>query len=219
VERSSIEESKMKTIACISDTHQHHKKLIMVESDIIIHAGDFTYHGERNETLKFLDWYATLPQKDKLLVCGNHEKWISKHPAILDTWCRDRNITLLRNETVEVQGLKIFGSPYSVEFGDWAYGLPDDQLAQIWNMIEPDVDVVVTHGPAYVYLDKCMDGRRVGSRTLGDKLETIANLKLHVCGHIHESRGIQEGRFKTVNDANCGIPYSIVSLVPFVVEM
>jgi len=209
----------MKTIACISDTHQHHKKLIIPETDIIIHAGDFTYHGETKECIKFLDWYAQTPAKDKLLICGNHEVSISKHIGLLQMWCQERNITLLRNETVEVQGLKVFGSPYSVEFGAWAYGLPDEKLKDIWDMIPDDVDIVVTHGPAYNQLDRCMDGRLVGSMSLAGRLEKLSNLKLHVVGHIHESRGMLTERWTTVNAANCGIPYSNVRLEPFVVEL
>lgn len=208
-------------IACISDTHQHHKKITIPPVDMIIHAGDFTYHGELHEVERFLDWYSIQDSKYKILVCGNHEKEISKYPDLLRQWCEDRNIQLLRNEHTVVEGLNIFGSPYSVEFGNWAYGLPEEKLQHIWNMILPDTDILITHGPAYGRLDECPGGR-VGSVTLRDHIDkgNLPNLKLHVTGHIHESRGTMfKDGYLTVNAAICGIPYTDVIINPITVEI
>jgi Icc-related predicted phosphoesterase len=212
--------SKRIKITCISDTHQHHNKVIVPKCDILIHAGDFTYHGELKEVNKFIEWYAKQPAKHKILICGNHEKWISKNIHFLRALCLDNNIQLLDNNHITIEGLKFFGSPYSVEFGNWAYGLPDDRLQDIWDCIDTDVDVLITHGPAYKRLDKCPNGN-VGSKTLQKHIETkLKQLKLHVVGHIHESRGTMvENGVLTVNAAICGIPYTDVITNPITVEI
>lgn len=208
-------------LCLISDTHQHHKKIIMPDCDIVIHAGDFSYHGEDVEVEKFLNWYRKQNIKYKLLIAGNHEKGCAKDMTLLKQKCENYDITLLNNNHITIEGVKFFGSPYSVEFGQWAFGLPDDKLQDIWNYIDPDVDVLITHGPAFGTLDKTLSGLRVGSKTLTNHINNVLwNLKLHVVGHIHESRGCYfNGKFLTVNASICGIPYTDVLLNPITVEI
>lgn len=206
-------------IACISDTHQHHKKIIMPNCDMIIHAGDFTYHGELEEVQKFLKWYGQQKAKYKILVCGNHEKWISRQGDLLKKMCEDEGIQLLHNSHTIIGGLTIFGSPYSVRFGNWAYGLDETDLATIYDTISDTVDIVVTHGPAYDRLDWCPSGK-VGSTALAYRLDQLSDLKLHITGHIHESRGtILKNGVLTVNASICGIPYTDLIINPITVEI
>jgi len=207
-------------IACISDTHQHHKKIVMPDCDMIIHAGDFTYHGEFEEVDKFLKWYGQQRANHKILVCGNHEKWISRQPLqLLQQMCENEGIKLLHNSHTIIEGLKIWGSPYSKKFGNWAYGLDETDLANIYDTISDDVDIVVTHGPAYDRLDWCPGGK-VGSTALTHRLDQLPNLKLHITGHIHESRGTMlRNGVLTVNAAICGIPYTDVIVNPITVEL
>jgi Icc-related predicted phosphoesterase len=207
-------------ICCISDTHQHHKKIIVPACDMIICAGDFTYHGEDDEVDRFLSWFGELPIKHKILVCGNHEKGVANNYPIFREKCRDRCITTLRNEHAIIEGFTIFGSPYSVKYGPWAYGMPDKDLMDIWNMALPDTDIFISHGPAYKQLDWCPRGGHVGSKTLARRLKQLKKLKLHQAGHIHESRGIKiNKKYLTVNSSICGIPYSDVLINPITIEI
>jgi Icc-related predicted phosphoesterase len=212
-------------ITCISDSHCHHKKIIMPETDMIIHAGDFTYHGEIQEVTKFLKWFGEQKAEHKILICGNHEVEISKHPQLLAELCENEGIRLLRNQHYTVERYKIFGSPYTPTFGrGWAYMMDDQDLIQVWDMIDNDVDILITHGPAYKRLDLCPGGH-VGSKTLLEKITNeFHNLKLHVTGHIHESRGTAlhktiYGNYMTVNAAICGIPYTDLIINPITVEL
>ena len=209
-------------ICCLSDTHQHHKKIKMPEVDMIIHAGDFTYRGELDEVKKFLQWYGEQKAKYKLLVCGNHEVEISKQPfQLLQQMCEDQGIRILNNNHTIVEGLTIFGSPNSNKFGHgWAYNSTENELENIYSSILPDTDVIITHGPAYGRLDRVLMGNCVGSMALTKRISELSNLKLHVTGHIHESRGtlIRNGVL-TVNAAICGIPYTDVIINPIVVEL
>jgi Icc-related predicted phosphoesterase len=212
--------SKLK-ICCISDTHQHHRKVIVPECDLIIHAGDFTYHGDDDEVDKFLNWFEELPIKHKIVVCGNHEKGISTNYPAFEQKCRDRCIISLRNEHAIIEGFTIFGSPYSVKFGPWAYGMEDKDLADIWNMASPDTDIFISHGPPKNILDNCRGGN-VGSQTLADRIEKeLHNLKLCVFGHIHENGGqiVFKNEVLYVNAAICGIPYSDVKFNPVTVTI
>jgi Icc-related predicted phosphoesterase len=206
-------------ITCISDTHQHHKKIKMPSTDMIIHAGDFTYHGELDEVQKFLQWYGEQKAKYKILVCGNHEKWISTQGNLLKQLCQNEGIQLLHNSHTVIEGLTIFGSPYSRKFGPWVYGLDEADLGLIYDNILPDTDIVITHGPAYDRLDWCPNGN-VGSTALAHSLDQLINLKMHVTGHIHESRGTMlRNGVLTVNASICGIPYSDVIFNPITVEI
>jgi Icc-related predicted phosphoesterase len=209
-------------ICCLSDTHQHHKKIKMPEVDMIIHAGDFTYRGELDEVKKFLQWYGEQKAKYKLLVCGNHEVEISKQPfQLLQQMCEDQGIRILNNNHTIVEGLTIFGSPNSNKFGHgWAYNSTENELENIYSSILPDTDVIITHGPAYGRLDRVLMGNCVGSMALTKRISELSNLKLHVTGHIHESRGILiRNGVLTVNAAICGIPYTDVIINPIVVEL
>jgi Icc-related predicted phosphoesterase len=214
-------------IACISDTHQHHKKLVVPAGcDMIIHSGDFTYHGELKEVINFLDWYKNQKPKYKLLICGNHEVEISKQPfQILQQLCCDRDIILLNNTHVTIEGKKFFGSPNTPTFGHgWAHMMNEQQLANVWSSIDGDIDVLITHGPAKGVLDKTLSGVSAGSQTLRDRIDNLTQLKLHVFGHIHEDRGISLNSnghrdFISVNASICGIPYTDFLINPIKVEI
>jgi len=209
-------------ICCLSDTHQHHKKIKMPEVDMVIHAGDFTYHGELEEVKKFLQWYGEQKAKYKLLVCGNHEVEISKQPfQLLQQMCENEGIQILNNTHTVIQGLTIFGSPNSNKFGHgWAYNSTENELENIYASILPDTDVIITHGPAYGRLDRVLMGTHAGSMALAKRISELSNLKLHVTGHIHESRGtmIRNGVL-TVNAAICGIPYTDVIINPVTITL
>lgn len=209
-------------ITCLSDTHMHHKKITMPETDMIIHAGDFTYRGELDEVKKFLTWYGQQQAKYKILVCGNHEVGISKQPfQLLQQMCENEGIKILNNSHTVIEKLTIFGSPNSGEFGNgWAYNSTEEELENIYNSILPDTDIVITHGPARGSLDKVLSGELVGSPSLAKRLSELKNLKLHITGHIHESRGIKfNNNYITVNAAICGIPYTDVLINPVTITL
>jgi Icc-related predicted phosphoesterase len=160
---------------CISDTHTFQDALEIPDADMIIHAGDMSGRGTIQEISNFLQWYAELPHKYKILIAGNHDKFI-KH-------------------------VKIHGSPRTPEFCDWAFncwrtkkekedpfrGYLYPYIGDYWDLIPYDTDILVTHGPPAYVLDKCPGGN-VGCDRL---LETVQDIKpkYHVFGHIHESAG------------------------------
>jgi 3',5'-cyclic AMP phosphodiesterase CpdA len=92
----------------------------------------------------------------------------------------------------EVPPVKIYGSPWQPEFFDWAFNLPRGPLlAEKWNAIPNDTDILITHGPPHKILDLTEgDKLHVGCEELR-KLFDSGSIKprLHVFGHIHETYG------------------------------
>lgn len=202
-------------IACISDTHYRHKYIdsrYFENVDILIHAGDFTSNGNQAQTIAFLVWLESLPIKHKVFIAGNHDLYCCSDTFQYLLKEHAPNCHYLLNSDVVIEGLKIWGSPYSNTFGHWAYMKDDEDLALIWDQIPSDTNIVITHGPAYHIADKVLNHRfnespHVGSMSLADKLWNLPTLALHVTGHIHESQGIYPGRYLTVNASVCDLNY------------
>jgi len=187
----------MKIILC-SDTHGKHDDLNndLPEADMIIHSGDITSTGRENEVLKFLDWFGSLPYKHKIFIAGNHDFYfeakLSAFPPIytkLPEKYNQMGITYLMDEMVEIEGLKIYGSPWQPFFYDWAFNLNRGyEIAKVWEKIPKKVDILITHGPPYGILDYTPNYLNVGCEELYKRIIKVKP-KIHVFGHIHFARG------------------------------
>src|SRR3990167_11212626 len=171
-------------IVAISDTHHKHYYLKLPKGDILIHAGDWTYRGERIERMLVLDYLNVISKKYKhvITIMGNHDinmtkSWFKSINSLSD------NVHVLQDDGIEIDGINFYGSPYSVRFGDWGFGEPDDKLALRFNHIPKKTDILITHGPAYSILDKNRDGECCGSKSLYEKIKMLPNLKHHIFGH------------------------------------
>lgn len=95
---------------------------------------------------------------------------------------------------MEVEGLTIFGSPFTPKYskGSFKYAKKDDEI--LWNSLPPGIDILVTHCPPFGILDKTSSDQLAGSPAL--KKWVLKNSpKWHIFGHIHEARGkiVSEG--------------------------
>jgi 3',5'-cyclic AMP phosphodiesterase CpdA len=52
-------ESKTISVVALSDTHNSVRTIGIPNSDILIHAGDFTNHGSKEEITQFNEWLGT----------------------------------------------------------------------------------------------------------------------------------------------------------------
>jgi len=69
---------------CISDTHgMHHSLAPLPEGDILIHAGDCLGSGSVKSLQSFAEWLEAQPHRHKILVAGNHDDAIEKHPDLI----------------------------------------------------------------------------------------------------------------------------------------
>lgn len=180
-------------IHCISDTHALHRQLIIPEGiDLIIHAGDATNYRElyKNEIEfeDFLDWYSKLDIEFKILIAGNHCAWATKNYN--KEKVKEAGIIYLEHEFVTINGIKIFGSPYTPTFGSWYFNVDRSKLDKYWKVLKDDIDILVTHGPPYGVLDLAHDyGNK--AELCGDKrlLNHVNRIKpkYHIYGHTHSN--------------------------------
>jgi len=176
-------------LVIISDTHCTQPNV--PDGDVLIHCGDFTFHGRAFETKDSLEWFNSLPHKHKLFTAGNHELgWEDevKRNVYLD-WAS--KCTYLHATGVEIDGVKFWGSPFQPDFMGWAFQLPrGNRLKEHWSLIPDDTDVLITHGPPYGFGDTNGDPRdfRFGDK---DLLARVLEVKpdVHCYGHAHGGYG------------------------------
>lgn len=192
--------SKLKIVA-ISDTHNRHDKLVIPKCDILFHTGDWSGLGREYEIREFARWLNKQPQaKHVVLIPGNHELEFEKAlPASLQ-WFKEEcpNAHLLINESITIEGIKIFGSPITPFFLDWAWNKHrGDDIQKYWDAIPIDTQILLTHGPPYGILDQVLysDGTpkspNLGCYQLMNKIKELKDLDLHFFGHIHSPGGRQ----------------------------
>lgn len=228
----------------ISDTHSKHNKLVIPECDILFHSGDWTFTGQRHEVENFAKWLNKQPAKHIVLTAGNHERIFERAIQGSDqdpssrTWITDKcpRAHLLIHESVEIEGLKIFGSPWTPAFGhDWAYNAGRDVveashifkpfIGDLWKDIPLDTNILITHGPGLGTLDWVTDfsaGRiiNVGCHELSKKIYELKDLKIHAFGHLHYKGGcvMEQDGVKYINASSCDDQYNVTHL-PVVIEL
>ena len=160
------------TIFAFSDTHGMYRRLaIPSEADILICAGDACEGFNPADLQDFFAWYISIPAKLRIFVPGNHDRIFDQEPV------RARNlipggVLYLENDGIEFDDIKFYSVPAR-------HYLRDTQVT-----IPADVDFLITHGPAYSYLD-----RDLGCKQLFLSVAS-ARPKYHIFGHVHEE-GLQ----------------------------
>lgn len=188
----------MKVIA-ISDTHTKHDKIYkwLEPADMIICAGDISSRGYEYEVKNFLAWYSALPYQYKILIAGNHDFLFEGNPEKIKE-IMPENIIYLENSSVNIEGHKIYGSPITPFFYDWAFNRHRGaEIKPYWDKIDEDTEVLITHGPPKGVLDYVHGGSRqvyndsdnVGCADLSNRINELKNLKVHIFGHIHDQYG------------------------------
>ena len=119
-------------------------------------------------------------------IAGNHDWPFQNSPKAIKE--ADLPWTYLQDSSTTFKGLNVYGTPWSKEFGDWAFMKDELRLTGKWNMIPDDTDILICHGPPKYYGDRTWDGRFEGSEGLTWRIGQVSP-KLVVFGHIHEGRG------------------------------
>jgi Icc-related predicted phosphoesterase len=179
----------------MSDTHSFHHHIPEIpDGDILVHCGDFTLAGSINEVVDFADWFGKLPHPEKIVISGNHERCISEERILGEKIFTHSHY--LDNSSIEIDGLKFYGSPWTPSFRQMREGLgfyKHHMSASSYGHIPRDTDVLITHGPPAFILDEPYSGaEHVGCGYLLNKV-TKLDPKVHAFGHIHEAYGIKKG--------------------------
>mmetsp|Transcript_52909 Transcript_52909/g.141392 ORF Transcript_52909/g.141392 Transcript_52909/m.141392 type:complete len:484 (-) Transcript_52909:409-1860(-) len=207
------------------------------DGDLLIHAGDATMYGGEDELLDLVKFLGAQPHKHKVFVAGNHDlslhrAWYS-HAIETGVWpsgpppskdlvtdllaCRERfqeacasaGVTYLEDEEFEVEGLTVYGSPWSAFFGNWAFNVKRGvQATQLWQKIPVACDILVTHGPPLGILDVEMrHGEHTGDGALLHAVQSVCP-RAHVFGHVHEGYGACfDGATAYINASTCDSNY------------
>lgn len=213
-------------ITCISDTHNQHLHIPpdwLEGGDVLVHAGDVSGRGTLKEIEAFLEWFNEQPYTYKIFIAGNHDFWFEKTTGfVVNEMLQEKypNVKYLNDSGVEIDGVKFWGSPVQPWFYDWAFNRVGTDICEHWDMIPLDTDVLITHGPMKGILDMTLRGVSTGCPYLLEKSAEMTNLKLFVCGHIHEAYGKFEfpdgGVF--VNASTLNFNYNVQNK-PIVVEI
>ena len=193
-------DTKNMKILHISDTHGMHNLFPrdMFEGiDMVIHSGDCSNSGYLQhsilEVTNFLNWYEMLPVAYKIFVAGNHDTAIARN-SIRQADIEMRGIIYLENESVEIEGIKIWGSPITPTFGDWSFMKARDKTHEVWKTIPVDTDIIVVHGPPKGVRDITYN-RENKLEMCGDlalaKAIAIIKPRLVMFGHIHNFKDIE----------------------------
>ena len=90
----------------------------------------------------------------------------------------------LEHELVEVEGLKIFGSPYTMYYCGSAFQIKPEKLKIYWDSIPDNLDILITHGPPFGIFDQTAKKVNAGCKALLEKVKQVKP-KIHIFGHIH----------------------------------
>lgn len=212
-------------IVAISDTHMVHDDHgahvpNIPDGDILIHSGDATFRGRPHEIYRFSKWFHSLPHKHKIFVAGNHDLMFEDDPSravsILygdpQYWSEpipnNKRCIYLQDNEVTIEGLRIYGAPWSPRFFDWAFNLDRGPAIKAkWDLIPEGIDILVTHGPPLGQGDLSTRLERLGCTDLMDAVNRVKP-KIHIFGHIHSGYGISENQGTTfINASMCDETY------------
>ena len=180
-------------LVLISDTHGYHRYIdLPKDCDLLIHCGDLTMSGEMDVVIDYADWVNENGYKGKnLFVPGNHDfcfdqtngglRYNAEARAHLEG---EAGTIYMVDRLVTIDGLNFYGAPWCPNLERWAFY---DGGKDCYASAPTEIDVLVTHSPAFGVLDFC--GPHVGSKFLSSYIRRSSAL-LHAHGHIHECYGV-----------------------------
>ncbi|NHI93984.1 MAG: metallophosphoesterase [Candidatus Lokiarchaeota archaeon] len=200
---------------CMADTHELHHHFKVPKGDVYINAGDFTNLGEKRAISSFNEHLASLSHDYKIVIAGNHDMMFEKNPKLAKSLLK--NCIYLENTSIEIEGIKIYGSPHTPWFYDWAFNLQRGKpLQEKWALIPEDTDILITHGPPLGHGDFVKNSSE-GCEDLLHRIQEIKP-KFHIFGHIHEGYGItKEGKTTCINASSVDENYK-PNNEPFIFE-
>jgi Icc-related predicted phosphoesterase len=190
-------------IVALSDLHG---ELIdnIPSGDVLIVAGDFSARGNMMGVLNFKGWLNELPFSHKIVIAGNHDGYVEDYNHIARLLLESEDTVYLENSGTEINGLKVWGSPFTPEFNGWHFMRErGDEMAEIWKQIPDDTNILVTHGPPLNILDTNGRHEHCGCWDLRERIKHLKKLKLSIFGHLHSAHGISE--IDGVKFVNCSV--------------
>ena len=180
-------------IVAIADVHGRLPK-DMPECDLLLIAGDISPKQCKNyESVnswlakRFKPWLAGVPAKHVVGVAGNHDFIFRDHKELVP---RNLRWHYLQDSGIELEGVKIWGTPWSRRYQGWAFEGDEEELAQRYAMIPEGTDIILSHCPPRGIGDICLgypDGGMIGSQALLERVCQV-KAKLVIFGHAHTAQ-------------------------------
>lgn len=178
---------------------------------ILVHSGDLTFNGSLSAMADFNKWVGELRDAGKItsaiVIAGNHDWSLYTPPKVARGLLS--NCIYLEDEPIQIDGVKFYGSPWTQRFYDWAFMKDPHEMAAVWARIPDDTEVLITHGPPHMILDYVDRGENTGCPALAERIKSLAKLRLHIFGHIHDQHGFKvQGDVAYVNASVLDDDYS-----------
>jgi hypothetical protein len=158
----------------------------------------------------FDQWMGEQPFLHRVSVAGNHDMLFEDQPGFARSVVR--NFHYLQDSGITLAGLRIWGSPRTPRFLNWAF-MADrgPAIRRYWDGIPEHTDVLITHGPPKLICDQCTPGsEHLGCEELSFAVNRV-NPRVHLFGHIHGGHGeYWNGKTKFVNCAVMDEAYKVV---------
>lgn len=190
--------------------------ILLIAGDISPFKGDHGFYYQRGW---FQDDFVVhhLPAylekaKHVVFVAGNHDTYLGESNISGNNGAvkklLPKNVYYLCDELVEIKGVKIWGSPWVIapkwaHIGPpvWNFAAGENQLKEIYSHIPNDIDIVLSHGPAFGFCDVIQDDiinaynkemwnsnpDRLGSQSFRQRLVNGVKAKFVISGHIHSA--------------------------------
>ncbi|KAK5744617.1 hypothetical protein LTR17_002012 [Elasticomyces elasticus] len=171
--------------------------------DILVHAGDLTQCGTKEELQATLDWLNAQPHEYKVVIAGNHDMLLDYRKTPDEQKARDSlrwgSVIYLNNSCTMLKfrggrTLKVYGNPWTRRHGNWAFQYaPGEDVFS--NRIPEDTDIVITHSPPRFHLDIAAWGDDFLLRDIWR-----VRPRLHIFGHLHAGCGQEVVEWNRVQD-------------------
>lgn len=201
-------------ILATSDLHGN-LPIINDEFDLFLIVGDICpdFYGFYTKQIEWINdelipWVNKLKFKyiwsKIILVPGNHDECFNGHISKLqlEEWRfkTSNHLVILNHEyyeydylrsDLEIDSLKIFGTPYCKKFGNWAFMVDNDILIKKYSQIPENIDILLSHdSPTIEKLGAVLDEEsRFYNPTAGNEIlsEFIWKIKPKIfhSGHMH----------------------------------
>lgn len=169
--------------------------------DLLLLGGDLTPTSDHTPAFQarwldgpFRAWLEAAPAQHVVGIAGNHDFVFQQAPELVPA---DLPWTYLEDSATTVEGVRVWGSPWTPWFYDWAFNAPRDRavgeafLAERYAQVPVGTDVLLLHGPPAGYGGATASGVEAGAQAAVELVDRVRP-RLAAYGHIHEGRGAWE---------------------------
>lgn len=183
-------------IYAMSDQYNYYKALHgsswnFKNIDLLIYAGGFSYAKDletnKKHTIEVLKRLEKFKARHKVFIGGPHDLALEKEVIDLSQF---PSLTYLKNESIMIEGIKIYGSPYHATFLGKCFKWNFNRLFDLWENIPMDTDIVITSVPPRTILDVTYSLESSKNVNVGDKFLLFKIFKVkphfHFFGAVHD---------------------------------